>query len=158
MYLLGNKRWRVIVVLLIPMLVGFGPCTSGPGWLQRVPGGVLNGEVVSEQVKDWSFIAEAGLCALETRPDFPHSITVYCFNDGPKLLVGCMGCAGKVWSDYVLNDNRARIKASDKVYPVTMRRIEDQAELDALWAQRQSGRDTARPFPEGYWLFELTSR
>ncbi|HIG40821.1 MAG: hypothetical protein ABGY96_04005 [bacterium] len=158
MDILSNRRWRVIVVLLIPVLVGFGPCTTGPRWLQQMPGGVVNGEAVSGNIGDWSFVADAGLCALETRLDFPHSITVYCFNEGPKLYVGCMGCEGKVWSRYVTNDNRARIKIADKVYPVTMNRIDDQDELKVLWNMRQSGRETSRPLPQSYWLFELTSR
>jgi hypothetical protein len=156
MEILSNKRWRVIVALLVPMLVGFGPCTSGPRWLQGIPAGVLDGTVVSENVKNWSFVADAGLCALETRPGYPHSITVYCFNEGPSLYVGCMACEGKIWSTYVANDKRARIKITDKIYPVTMNRIENPAALEALWKQRR--RDSKRPVPDGYWLFELTSR
>ena len=124
--------------------------------MQIMPGGVLNGEVVGEAVEDWSFVADAGLCALETRPGFPHSITVYCFNEGSSLLVGCMACEGKVWSGYVTHDNRARIKIAGKVYPVEMRQITDRQELEALWQKRRGG--TERPLPEGYWLYRLSSR
>ncbi len=156
--LVFNKiRWRMMLVLMIPAVVGFGPCTTGPRFLQVIPGGVVNGEIVAEKINDWSFIAGAGLCALETRPNYPHSVTVFCFTDNKKLFVGCMGCAEKTWSAYVANDDRARLWARDMVYPVTMRRISDRESMQEIWDIRNTGREP-RPMPETYWLYELTSR
>lgn len=155
------RTWRSIIVLSLPVLLGIGPCTGGPGWLERIPGGVLAGEVVAGEVTDFSFVADAGLCKLETRPDFPHSITVNCFNDGEALYVGCMGCADKVWSTYVSSDPRARIKIGEKIYAVTMNRVTDPARMRSPWVnrwQKTRGSEEAPPIPEGYWLYHLTSR
>ncbi len=158
MLIIKKRRWRVVLVLLIPVLTGFGPCTTGPQFLARLPGGVISGEVASESVSDWSFIEGSGLCAVETRPGFPHSVTVYCFTGNKKLYVGCMGCATKLWSKYVANDPRVRIKAAGKVYPVTMNRIEEPALLAQVWSTVRGRGSEDRPVPDGYWMYELTSR
>lgn len=156
MGVLMRKRCRAMFVLIIPVLMGFGPCTSGPRFVQIIPGGVVNGTPVTEKIRDWSF-AGKGLCVLETRPEFPHSITVFCFNGGDKLYVGCRNCADKVWSGYVTNDNRARIKIKGSVYPVIMNRIAADA-LDQTWANLRTDADgVVALMPEGLWLFELTS-
>ena len=151
------KRWRAMIVLMIPVLTGFGPCTSGPRFVQIIPGGVLNGDVVTETVGDWSFTPRQGLCALETRPGYPHSVTVFCFRGEEKLYVGCRSCTGKVWSGYVSEDNRARISIEDRIYPVLMNRLAED-ELNRTWAELRGGDDGVPPLPEDFWLFELTSR
>lgn len=158
---MSNKKWRAVLVLALPVLLGIGPCSSGPAFMERIPGGVLTGAVVGGEINDWSFVEAVGLCQLETRPGFPHSLTVNCFNDGPDLYVGCMSCAGKTWSAYVSNDPRARIKIGDKVYPVTMNRIMTREEMQAPWLNRwrkTRGDENAPPIPDSYWLFRLTSR
>ncbi len=155
------NRLRVVLIMILPVLLGVGPCTGGPRMIAAVPGGVLTGQVATRPVTDFSFVADAGLCALETRPDFPHSVTVNCFNDGPDLYVGCMGCEDKVWSTYVANDSSARIRIADTVYAVTMNRITDPEEMAGPWLsrwQKARGNTDAPRIPEGYWLYRLTSR
>ncbi|XOV88985.1 MAG: hypothetical protein ACFHX7_03640 [Pseudomonadota bacterium] len=159
---INHLKWgRAIIVMALPVLLGIGPCTGGPRWLERIPGGVLNGEVVTEPVTDWSFVSEAGLCALETRPDFPHSIIVNCFNDGPDLYVGCMSCDGKAWSTYVMNNPVGRIRVGDRIHAVNLRRVTDADAMQGPWVSRWEktrGNTDAPPIPSGYWLFQLTSR
>ena len=155
------RTLRTLIVISLPVLMGIGPCTGGPRWLERTPGGVLAGEVVSGEVTDFSFVADTGLCKLETRPAFPHSIVVNCFNDGETLYVGCMSCEGKVWSKYVASDPRARILIDDKIYAVTMNRVTDRADMQIPWVsrwQKSRGNSDAPPIPEGYWLYRLSSR
>ena len=67
-----KNNLSMLVLLVLPILLGFGSCSSGPRFLERIPGGVLDGEVVASVVEDWGFVADAGLCDLETRPNFPH--------------------------------------------------------------------------------------
>lgn len=143
-----------LIALALPLLVGVGPC-------ERMPGGVLNGAVVGEPVADWSKNEDLGLCALESRPEFPHSVTVACWQWNKDLYVGCMSCDGKIWSNYVSNDPRARIKIGDKVYPVKMNRIVDKDAMQQPWQARWEMRDGEGPapsIPEPYWLYRLTSR
>ncbi len=158
----SRLKWlRALIVLALPVLLGIGPCTGGPRWLERIPGGVLDGEVVTEQITDWSFVSEAGLCALETRPAYPHSVMLNCFNDGPRLYIGCMSCEGKAWSTYVASDPTARIRVGERIYAVNMQRITQADAMQGPWIsrwQKTRGNSDAPPIPAGYWLYHLTSR
>ena len=92
-----------IVLLMVPFLTGLGP------W-ERTPGGKLLGQVHTEQVGDWSFVSDAKRCAVETRPQFPHSVTVNCWSLGGQLYIGCMNCEGKTWSRYLLEEPNVRVR------------------------------------------------
>ncbi len=155
-----KNKLRVLIVLVLPLLFGFGSCSSGPRFLERIPGGVLDGEVVGGAVEDWGFVADAGLCDLETRPNFPHSVKLNCFNNGKKLYIGCMNCDGKLWSSYVAADPRGRIRINAKVYAVNLRRLEPGPEMDAGWQSRLAKVRPGKPFleiPDAYWMYHLTS-
>lgn len=152
---------RSLIVLSLPVLLGIGPCTGGPRWLERIPGGVLAGETVPGRIDDFSFVRDAGLCKLEVRPAFPHSIVLNCFDDAGTLYIGCMQCEGKVWSAYVADDPRARIRIGDKLYAVTMHRTTDEAEMQSAWISRWEktrGNRDAPPRPDHWWLYRLSSR
>ena len=151
----------ILIILILPILFGFGSCSSGPRFLERIPGGVLDGEAVGEEIANWDFVADAGLCDLETRVSFPHSVKLNCFNDGAKLYIGCMHCEGKLWSGYLSNDPRGRIRVEGKVYPVSLRRLEAGVEMDSAWRSRiaklRPGQ-TVPAIPVGYWMYHLKSR
>jgi len=156
-----KNKLGTLIVLVLPLVFGFGSCSSGPRFLERVPGGVLDGEAVNQEVNDWGFVAQAGLCDLETRINFPHSVKLNCFNDGVKLYIGCMSCDGKLWSDYIASDPRGRIRVEGKVYPVHLRRLTAGPEMDSAWRSRQAKLrpgTAVPPIPEGYWMYHLTSR
>jgi hypothetical protein len=155
-----KKKLGILIILVLPILFGFGSCSSGPRFLERIPGGVLDGKVVGEEVNNWSFVAEAGLCDLETRVNFPHSVKLNCFNDGPELYIGCMSCEGKLWSSYISNDPRGRIRVEGNVYPVSFRRLEAGAEMDSAWRSRLAKLRPGQPvsaIPDGYWMYHLKS-
>ena len=161
MSFLSLKHYRALLVLTFPVLLGIGPCSSGPVWLERLPGGVLTGEFVSAPVDDWTFVQDAGLCQLEARPSFPHSVTLNCFASNGELYIGCMACEGKMWSTYVSSDPNARVKIGGKIYAVTMHRLTDQEEIRVPWLsrwQKLRGNSDAPAVPPGYWLFHVTSR
>jgi hypothetical protein len=148
-----SGRLKLALALTLPLIVGIGPCA-------RMPGGVLNGAVVSDPIQDWSTM-KLGLCAVESRLAFPHSVHVACWHDGPNLYVGCMRCKGKMWSSYVSDDPRGRIKIGGKIYPVTFNRIAGKDQMRRPWEARWAmfGRTApAPPVPDGYWLWHLTSR
>lgn len=156
-----KNKLGILIFLVLPILFGFGSCSSGPRFLERIPGGVLDGVIVSEEIDNWEFVADAGLCDLETRVNFPHSVKLNCFNDGPKLYIGCMSCEGKLWSGYLKNDPRGRIRVEGKVYPVNLRRLEAGAEMDSAWRSRLAKLRPGQPvpaIPDGYWMYHLNSR
>ena len=125
-----------------------------------IAGGSLSGEVVTAPVRDWSIANEVPRCAVEVRPADPHSVTVNCMSREGRLYVSCSSCEGKRWSAMALAEPAGRIRIGERIHPVTLRRVEDPAELDAVWQARAAkvGGEAGEPRPEGWWTFELTSR
>lgn len=148
-----SVRRALWLALAAAASLGIGPC--GP-----LPGGALSGDEVTSAVRDWSFANEVPRCAVEVRPASPHSVTVNCMAWQGRLFVSCSKCAPKRWSRYALEDADGRVRVGEHVYPVSLRRVEEPAELDAVWRARAAklGEDEPEPRPEGWWSFELTSR
>lgn len=133
----------------------------GIGPFDRLPGARLVGIVEEEPVTDWRFVEQAGQCQLETRPQYPHSVTVNCWHLEGQLYIGCMNCQGKAWSHYIVQAPIARVKIASRVYPVALDRAADPSEMALSWAARrqQLGRDLpVRSVPSHYWLYRVTSR
>ena len=151
--LLTLRRTRVVPLLAL-LLFGFGPCG-------RMPGGELSGTAPDGIVLDWGFVNRTpGTCALEVRPDNPHSVTVNCMSANSRLYVGCTECTGKTWSAAALADPRGRILVGETLYRVSLTRITAREEIAAAWSARarKYGQDPLAPLPEDYWLFHLQSR
>jgi hypothetical protein len=149
--LIGRSAGLVVVATL---LMGMGP-------LDRLPGARLVGPVVDGSVDSWRFVEKAGQCQLETRPQYPHSVTVNCWHLDGQLYIGCMRCQGKVWSRYAVETKLARVKIASQVYRVTLERTTDPQEMTLSWAARWDQLGRARPVgsvPEHYWLYRVTSR
>ena len=151
--LIGRSAGLFVVATL---LMGIGP-------LDRLPGARLVGPVVGGpiDIDSWRFVEKAGQCQLETRPQYPHSITVNCWHLDGQLYIGCMRCQGKVWSRYVVETRLARVKIASQVYRVTLERTTDPQEMTLSWAARWDQLGRARPVgsvPEHYWLYRVTSR
>ena len=151
-------RWREglrtsSVSLLALGLLAVGPC--GP-----IPGGRLSGEESTTAPADWSIANDVAHCAVEVRPDSPRSVTVNCMSWQGRLFVSCSECEPKTWSSYAVEDPRGRIQIGEDLYPVSLTRITDPAELDSVWRARATkvGEENAEPRPSDWWTFELTSR
>ena len=107
-----SRIWRGIgLMVAAALLMGIGPFDRLPG--ARLVGGLVDGPIAS-----WRFVEKAGQCQLETRPQYPHSVTVNCWHLDGQLYIGCMNCQGKVWSHYVAQTKLARVKIASLVYPV----------------------------------------
>ena len=126
---------------------------------ERMPGLWLGGEEVTEQQEDWSFVNNTGLCELEVRSWRPHSITLNCMSADKALYISCSRCDGKYWSGVALENPAAKIRIDGKVYPVALRRLIDDNQLDIAWLARATklGRENVER-PDHWWSFELTSR
>ena len=136
-----SRIWRGIgLMVAAALLMGIGPFDRLPG--ARLVGGVVDGPIAS-----WRFVEKAGQCQLETRPQYPHSVTVNCWHLDGQLYIGCMNCQGKVWSHYVAQTKLARVKIASLVYPVILERITDPqgngpqlgCSLGSAWASAASG-------------------
>ena len=85
-----------------------------------------------------------------------------------KLYLSCSVCDTKYWASKVGPDAQGRLRLDGKVYPVTINRVLDPAELDRAWAARiaklQSVAGPGNPAsPEDarrddrWWSFNLVS-
>lgn len=155
----GMSRIGLVVVVLALVAVAFAlqtffcPCA-------RLPGGHLLGDEIAEPVSDWSFANAVPLCQVEVQALLPHSVNLNCMASGGRLYLSCANCEGKRWSRTALVNPDVRLRVGDAVYPVTVTRVEDPAELDVAWQARaqkvgQSADD--RP-PSGWWSFRVQSR
>jgi hypothetical protein len=128
---------------------------------ERMPGGWLLGSEVTESVDDWTFANAVPLCQIQVRSGIlPHAINLNCMAAQGRLYLSCAQCEGKTWSTAALANPAGRLRLGDRVYPVTLTRIEDPATLDAAWRARESklGRDPDRPREDGWWSFRVESR
>lgn len=144
---------RLALALASLALVSAGPC--GP-----IPGGALDGTLVTQPVADWTFVDDVPRCAVEVRVDDPHSVTVNCMSMDERLYVSCSICESKRWSGWAVSMPEGRIAIGERVYPVSFRRVLDDRELDRVWLARarKLGETEPGPRPDGWWTFELSSR
>ena len=146
------KVGRTLLALLLPVLFGFGPC--GP-----IAGGQLEGNLVEKKIDDFQFVDDVEHCALELNSADPHSVTVNCWTVGKQLFVGCKDCEGKKWSSMVSQNPLARIKIGEQIYPVKLKKMDDNFAIKRAWRHRwdKYGDGDLGDLPEGYWLYHLGS-
>ena len=156
-----------LVLLLGGVFLAFSaicPC-------ERTPGGWLFGSVQAEPVSDWRFANQVDLCQIQIRaPLLPHSINLNCFaTSGGDLYLSCSNCDGKRWSGIAERNGWARLRLDSAVYPVTLTRIQDPAEMDRSWEARLEKLNSLEapfnppapigtPRPDHWWTFRVVSR
>lgn len=147
------KNLRTMLALITPVLFGFGPC--GP-----IAGTGLDGEVKSEKIADFRFVADAESCVLEVNPNDPHSVNVNCWTVGKQLFIGCSDCDGKTWSSLVAEDDLARVKIGESLYPVKVSKMSDPSAIDRIWRYRWEKYEEGEleAVPEGFWVYHLGSK
>ncbi len=112
------------------LLAGLLFVCAACGPLGPVPGGRLSGQVVSTPVTDWTFLNDQPTIELETRPDDPYSVTVWCVSLGSRLYVGAGGPRRR-WANALLQDPSARVRVGGSLYPRSAVRVTDRAEIEA---------------------------
>ena len=118
---------------------------GGPvGWMH---GGKLDGQVVAAPVDDWAFTRGVETIQLETRPDEPYSVNVWCVAKGPNLWISA-GSESNTWAKNLVADPRARVRVGDKVYERAAVPVTDPAEVELVLALYAEKYDT-QPKPNG---------
>ena len=130
--------------------------------IMMISGKVLSGEEVAYP-NDWLFTNEYKTVKVETNPENPHSVTTLCFIRDGKLIIPAQEGHTKKWPQYILKDNRVRIKVDNYIYPVRLQLIEKDAnirELGQFIAMKFPDREPPKPGegPKNIWLFEVSSR
>lgn len=112
---------------------------GGPFFI--LPGGELEGSVVTDPVDDWSFVDDRFL-DLETRPEDPYSVEInYIVKDG-RLYID--PAEGRRWLDHVRADPRVRVRFGDAIYPLEAVLVGRPGELEG--------------FPEDRFIYRLDWR
>ncbi len=153
--ILGVLAGLIVAVLVIAGTTFFFYCPC-----ERIPGGWLLGDEVTDPVADWSFANDVRLCQIQVEALVPHSVNLNCMSTGGKLYLSCSSCDGKYWSTAAVNNFEARIRIGDHVYPVKIKRVLDPEILDEAWVARATklGRPIDKPRAKGWWSFNLVSR
>jgi hypothetical protein len=152
---------KYILAAVVVVIIGGYAVFTAACPCDRIPGGYLLGNEVTEPVSDWAFANEEPLCQIEVFSWHPHSVNLNCMSaeDG-ELYLSCSGCEGKYWSTIALDSPNGRLRIGDNVYPVTMMRVTDPETLDIAWKARAAktgrGADTERA--DHWWSFRLESR
>lgn len=101
---------KLEVAFLAPLaavlLLGCGP-------IVMIPGGELTG-TVREIPASWAFIDEVDTVQLETRPDDPYSVNIWCVRVGEALYVG--GSRESAWTTNAAADPNVRLRVGEDLY------------------------------------------
>jgi len=98
------------------------------GWMH---GGRLEGETVAAPVDDWSFTRDVQKIQVETNPESPYSVNVWCVAKGPNLWVTA-GSHSSDWAQNALADPRVRVRVAGKIYERRAVPVTDPAEVELV--------------------------
>ena len=156
----------VLVVLVVAFLGWSSTCPC-----ERTPGAYLFGASADGPVSDWGFANGVTLCQIQIRVGvLPHAINLNCMaTPAGQLYLSCSQCGPKRWSNAAVENGRARLRLDGTVYPVTVTRVLDSAELDRAWGARVQKLNSLEapanpapppdaPRPEGWWTFRVEWR
>lgn len=155
-------RWLVRIVVALAALIAllFVGARFHDGPLGPIPGGpLLDGELVSAPVTDWSFASDVEEIELQLESE-SRSRTVWVLVTQGQAYVPCaLGTPpGKRWHERAAQDGRAVLRIDGRRYPVTLVRTDDPALGDALRAEVER-KYSRRPSTDGgVWIFHVQSR
>ncbi len=154
------KRMVLAVLVAIPLAGVLYWAVACP--CDRTPGLYLRGEEASAPVSDWTFANKVQTCQIQVDAGLlPHALNLNCWaNNEGQLYLSCADCEGKRWSTAAVENPQARLRLGTTVYPVTVTRVTDVAELDRGWEDRaaKTGQGKGAPRADGWWSFRVVSR
>ena len=126
-----------------------------------IPGGRLSGAVVRDEIRDWSFTESHETYALETRPSQPYSVTTWGVASGENFYIPTRDPNEKAWVQYVLSDERVRLRVGDRIYERRAIRVTDPAEFKRILprlAEKYDLESRSEDEIRAVWLFRLDPR
>ena len=131
------------------------------------PGLWLSGEVVAENVDDWSFTDEVQEIFIQTPTWYvvPHSTTIWCVAMDGALFIGSYGSENgnekKRWEKNIARNPHARLRIRDKLYDVTVNSVSDRLTVAALDLRYRDKYNMQEVFGEdvpAWWYYQVTQR
>ncbi len=141
-------------------LIGISILISGCEPKEQRPGLWLSGEVVEEEITDWSFTDDHELIFVETTTWYvvPHSVTTVAFRHGDSLFVPSRNPEGKRWVANATRDPAVRLKIGDRIYRRRAVRVTDPEEIEELYGAIGRKYDRLRHRPNDapeLWFFRM---
>ena len=123
-------KYILLPVLAVVLILGLAYIfRTDP--IMMISGKRLSGEELVYP-ENWLFTNEYQTIKVETNPENPHSVTTLCFVREGKLIIPAQEGHTKQWPQYALEDNRARIKVGEHIYPVRLSLVEKDAKIAEL--------------------------
>lgn len=120
-----------ITAALICVCVPVGCRPLGCSPVGPIPGGKLSGEA-APQPDDWSFSDEFKNIQLETDPDDPYSVTVWCATQQGQLYIAAARGTESRWASNLVDDPRARVRIDGRLYDRRAVQVTDAEETDSV--------------------------
>lgn len=140
----------LFVILAAGLALGCGP-------IVMIPGGALSG-TVREAPASWTFIDDVDTVQLETRPDDPYSVNIWCVRVGDRLYVG--GSRESTWTRNVAADPNVRLRVGEDLYVLRATEATSEEEAEGFLAATNAkyDREIDRELRADSILFRLTPR
>ncbi|MCR9279404.1 MAG: hypothetical protein NXH85_15715 [Pseudomonadaceae bacterium] len=156
-FIKGLLKLIVLVAVLLGVTAFVARFMDGP--LIMLPGGPLtSGEMVTDADVDWAQFKDVQEVELES--DGRSRITWILVKDDTAYIPASLAFPpGKTWHEQILIDPVAMLRINGKRYPVTLKRVDDEAEKAAIQAAN-AGKYQAPPGSDAsnVWLFEISER
>ncbi len=156
-FLKGLLKLVVFIAVLLGITAFVARFMDGP--LIMLPGGPLvSGEMVTDPDVDWAQFKDVEEIELES--DGRSRITWILVKDDTAYIPASLAFPpGKTWHEQILIDPTATLRINGKRYPVTLTRVDDEAEKTAIQAANL-GKYQAPPGSDAsnVWLFEISER
>lgn len=153
---------RIMRVAAVVALLGLVGC-GGP--LGPMSGGRLGGELQPVPASGWAFAETVETIQLETRPDDPYSVNVWCgVVDGElfvptSLILGADEPTERAWVQNVLADANVRLRIDGTVYEAKAVRITDSNQVDEVRnVLLEKYEAEADEHSQRQWLFQMVER
>jgi hypothetical protein len=147
---------------VVPAAVAVAVLVLACGPIGPFPGGPLRGNEVNEPVSDWGFASSQLQIQIETRPESPYSVNVWCVVREGRLYVPSGKPEGKRWVRNVLEDERVRVRIRNDLYLARAVRVSDPDERSAvlaLYLEKYNVPDPELPGAEReVWFFRIDPR
>lgn len=154
-FLKGLLKFVLLIVVLFGLTAFIARFMDGP--LVMLPGGPLKaGELVTDPEVDWAQFKDVQ--EIEFESEGRSRITWIVVHDDAAYIPASLGFPpGKTWHKEILNDPTATLRINGKRYPVTLTRIDDEAQKLAIGSVLLE-KYTPPPSDAGFWVFRIDER
>lgn len=154
-FLKGLLKFVLVVAVALGLTFFVARFLDGP--IAIIPGGPLeSGDLVTDANVDWAQFKDVQ--EIEFESDGRSRITWIIVQDDTAYIPASLGFPpGKTWHKDILDDPSATLRINGKRYPVTLTRVDDEAQKLAV-GEALLEKYTPPPSDAGFWVFRIDER